>query len=138
MVDAGEEQLDRRDQGPVDQLAGCSTLNVRERQKEFFMNRNIPIVFFILSLLVIAGCNPSANQPGKPSPLAPIAAGELISVITYPKPIQQMNESDGFKEYLTGRVEVYEHFILITGSGGQVAGEKTIIPHGWYKNLRFK
>jgi hypothetical protein len=118
--------------------AGQANNMVRRLIGGVVMGRIGAVAVCLVSAFGVAGCNPGANQASKPGTPVPIASGELISVITYPKPIQQMNEGDGFKEYLTGRVEIYDHFILISGSTGQSGGEKTVIPHGWYKNLRFK
>ena len=83
---------------------------------------------------VTAGC----NGPAVPQTAArPIAAGTVERLTVWQRPVQRSGETGvniGTSLSKGSRVEVYDHFILITPPGGPTE----LALHGWYTNLAFK
>jgi hypothetical protein len=60
-----------------------------------------------------------------------ILAGKLVGVDVW---TQQPDQGSGNARLSLGRVEVYEHFIVVTTA----EGVRSLFPHGWYANLQFR
>jgi hypothetical protein len=69
--------------------------------------------------------------PGK-AQATPILSGKLVGVDVWTSAPEK--GSTGNARLTQGRVEVYEHFMVITSPDG----ERSLYPHGWYANLRFR
>ncbi|WP_149109090.1 hypothetical protein [Limnoglobus roseus] len=66
-----------------------------------------------------------------------IATGTIERVTIWAQPVQRPGETgsnSGHQAPKGSRVEVYEHFILVTPAGGPTE----LSPHGWYTNLEFR
>jgi hypothetical protein len=81
----------------------------------------------------ILGLAPMVSSPNSSRPAGvPVAAGGLVSVQVWKYPVESKSNEGG--TYTEGRVEVYDHFILVI----HPKGERTLHLHGSYTDLRFK
>ena len=86
-------------------------------------------VFLVLSLaagLFLSGC----------SPAGPMVKGDIITCKLWegPRPRQGEIGSSGFSTFTSGKIEIYEHFIVVTESNGV----KHVAPPDWYSDVSFK
>jgi len=85
---------------------------------------------------VLGGYSAFRNRLGRPSSYAgvgaPLATGALHHVTLWDKPVGA-GSNEGSTPPMGSRVEVYEHFILVTPPNGPTR----LSPHGWYSGLKF-
>jgi hypothetical protein len=62
----------------------------------------------------------------------PLVSGKLGNVEVWNYPVEK--GGTGNASMKLGRVDVYDHFIVITA----LDGTRSVFPHGWYTNLRFQ
>jgi hypothetical protein len=90
------------------------------------------IVVGHIAAALILGLAPKVNFLSSTRPAGvPVAAGTLVSVQVWKFPLEKSSNEGG--TYTEGRVEVYDHFILVI----HPKGERTLHPHGYYSALRF-
>ena len=85
---------------------------------------------YICSLAVgilLSGCSRSDG---------PVIKGEVVRCLLWDKPRPRQGEtgSSSYETFTSGRIEIYEHFIVVT----ETNGVKHVAPHDWYSEVRFK
>ena len=79
-----------------------------------------------------AAADSAPAAAARPAAAAPVAAGRLVNVSAWKYPVGSSSNEGG--THTDGRVEIYDHFIILI----RPDGERSLHPHGYYTNLRFK
>ncbi len=89
----------------------------------------------VLFITTFRQSGPALAQDGpKTKTAAPITSGKLVEAL---KVYDHSPRKDGARpsEFVReGRVEVYDQFVIVIHANGT----RSLFPHGWYSNLRFK
>ena len=92
------------------------------------------VVMTLFAVRVSPQAEAQAQAPAGPgkAQATPLLSGKLVSVDVWTSAPQP--GSTGNTRLSQGRVEVYEHFIVVTSPDG----ERSLYLHGWFSNLRFR
>jgi hypothetical protein len=103
--------------------------------KQFWAGILIATCAAAVTLVAVRTTPPAAAQvqvgPGKVQ-ATPLVFGKLGNVEVWSYPVEK--GGTGQASMKLGRVDVYDHFIVITA----LDGTRSVYPHGWYANLRFQ
>lgn len=98
------------------------------------MTSRLPSALLKLSGLLLVACLLASCCPSRSG--SPLASGQIVLVTMGDKPVMRAGETGSWsgRNFTVGRVEVYEHLVIVT----EPDGTKHCAPPEWFSKVSFK
>lgn len=93
-----------------------------------------------ISLIALGGCNFNPSIQAGVEQGSSLATGKVVSLVIWPKPVGSSTGQGSEEGYDVAEsapnstVQVFQDVIIVA----EPNGERIIVPHGWYTNLRIR